>query len=158
MQNKIQFLISKKYLLRFYTQKRYQMLSPLFIHCIFKPQKRDGITIYPIGLPASSLFVEYSKNNASSGIISGVSGKTCAYAGKNEVVKEVKTNKGSPMREIRALTTMEVNDIVDPSIQYGRYAWKTPQGDIYIASSRLVGTKPDTKNNKLNKENLSEIF
>ncbi len=139
--------------------------SPLMILGIFHPVRRSGRTIYPIAIPVHSAYADYSINQAQKSdkaLMKGLNGEVSAFSdGSNTVVKKLysakQANNFSPTREIKALVALEVNGICGPGIQTGFQAVKNADGDTYIVSSQINGSKPHPDKNKFNPQNMSEM-
>ena len=90
----------------------------------------------------------------------GLNGATYPFQweGRDLVVKKYfphGENPGAYEREFETLDTLYWKRVKSKGIQQGEFAFKTPEGDEYLVTSRVKGQKPDYIKNKFNRENLS---
>lgn len=83
------------------------------------------------------------------------------YCGNNLVVKHYKGAKAlndDPMREIGILDTMYENRMYFNNSQKGHYAFRTPEGEYYLVSTKVKGESPQANKMPFTRENLDSII
>lgn len=82
------------------------------------------------------------------------------YCGKDLVVKRYKGANAlndDPMREIKILDTMYENNLHFNDSQRGHYAFRTPEGEYFLVSTKVKGESPQVNKTPFTRENLSSI-
>lgn len=80
------------------------------------------------------------------------------FLGEDLVVKKYMPEEESicygPQRELKALDKMYDNGIKNSLIQEGKYGFKSPDGEVFLVSSRIDG-KGISEENKITTKNIS---
>lgn len=122
-----------------------------------------GVYIIPINsVPSSRQIREAVKITADGKQLpmEGYNGRAY-YLGKDLVVKKYKGKEEAlnddPMREIKILDKMYEHDMAFKNSQNGCYAFKTPDGEYYLVSTKVKGESPQIGITPFTKENLQSI-
>lgn len=128
-----------------------------------------GFEIRPINTDPKENFrqvtdaIQATQNSTQLG--KGLNGATYPFQweGRDLVVKKYfphgkSCNPGAYEREFETLDTLYRKRVKSKGIQQGEFAFRTPEGDEYLVTSRVKGQKPDYIKNKFNRENLKDLL
>ena len=140
--------------------------SALVRYLAFHPRKVGKRTYFPIFLPITGhdFLVDChtgAANSALTSIAHGCNGEVNAYEDKFIIKKLFSPDKAShydPDRELKAMVSLEVNDMSGLGIPNGFYGYRNEYGDTFVVSQKLQGANPNHLTNKFNHENLSMLI
>lgn len=123
---------------------------------------KNGFKITPISIDPSDKDIKDAINSTKSSKkpMEGLNGHAFQM-GEDLIVKRYKGEKAinnDPSREINLLDKMYTNNLEFKNSQLGCYAFETPDGQVYMVSTKVKGKNPNALNGEVfTKENLQSL-